>query len=1304
MSRTSLNTQKRILFLWIAFLLALTPPLAFPSSSSDEVWRNLIRRGDMDGAIDGFKGIVKDNPQDVLAHAGLGMLYPSRVTEDDPLEPLLQAIEPAPDHPLATLILFQAHNKVSSREDAQRTLQTLNHLLEQEDLPDHVRSRAQFIRADLFKRLGKWQEAEQAYQSLNFITSFWYCGPFDNNEKRGHNQVYGVEQNLNLNATYEGRHRTVFWRPVSIDPYDGYIDLHTLTAPSRESSTYLVTAFHSEEDQNCTFTFGHAGALKAWHNGQLISDMVRYHSPTPDQVNVNVRLSKGLNTLLLKLSSGEKGKYGAYVRAIPDDPEQVEWIDSKGPQEPDLTSHTPAPDQEKPVDFNQEPIALQQLKVLSESETDNPQYLVFYVLLLEAFDVADETDQISSTIISQLNSLFQGNPFLLRLLGDVEQQDNRRRLAYQKALDMDPEDLASYLSLLSYYRASSYATKGLELIKKYERYLGVPPQALMEKAGLLYRNDLREAAIDILESLIDEGKGGLKAKRLLLEHGSYRLTDQQLHEVAQEILEEDQTNNKALSTLRNYALRKGREEAFQQLMDHEQKLDPFSLAGLIDQVQYEQSRGNYQKALELLNQGLILSPDNFQLHKLAAIAYHNMGNDLEALRSLQEALNSKPSDPWCLEYQDYLQPEVDDYATPYLKPWQSIEIPESLDLSEANYVTLQHQEIIKVHSNGNASETVRDVVKVLTDSGVKMHQARGIYYQGDREKVRITRARVWKPDGTFVDAPAPERRSTASEADAARRLYGDYNVAILRFPSLEKGCTIEVEYEKKKTRENIYADYFGHIFYVGDTQMEPLVQTEFVLLTPDSRDFYWKYIPPNYPESLNQSPEDFNSEPEITENDDQRIYHWTFHEIPNLPEEPLMPFASEIIPYIKVSTFQTWDEMTDWYWNLVKDQFVSGPVVKQKTQQVLEEYKAENGYDIEDELSDWDKVKAINAWVNTKVRYLGLEFGIYGYKPHKVDQVCNAQYGDCKDKALLAMAMLKEAGIEAYFVIIRTTHLGEFDYELPMLGMFNHAIYYLPDVDGKERWIDGTATFYGADELPAADAGANTLIVKPGGDSFFKRIPHSTPEENGGTYTTVLKLDPEGNAEGSRSAEFNGLFNPVVRNTYENQAKAKERIDQVLSNQFPGSESSNIQISDLDHYDTPENLYYEMTLPQFATKRDKTLSVPSTLFEESFSQRYAQLSEREYDLVLNYPSTRTNINRITLPPDFADVDLPPDQTLETEFGSYTRTSQLEDDTVSIEETIIFKPVRVAKEDYPDFREFCRLVDLHQDEKMTVEMK
>jgi cellulose synthase operon protein C len=1294
----NVKTVFRSVFLPLCFFFSICLP-SFSAPSGHSVWLDFLRLGDIDQAIEDFQHTIQSTPDDYLAYAGLAMLSSSRNTDIDPATQLLLAVEHGRNHPEAVLFLTEAVKLVAGRDECEEALNTLQTIEQQDNLPSYLLSRLQFAKGLLFQKLGKWEEAKKAFATQNFITSFWVCGPFDNAEKGGHDMAFPPETDLSLTTVYKGKRGDVGWRKITVQPYDGYINLHSLVAPSKESSAYLVTQIESSQEQRCKLQFGHAGALKVWLNGRLQADVTRYHKAMPDQVIVSSTLKQGLNTILLKVSSSETSKFGLFARLLPAETDSVQIVELDKDRS-EITSATPGSSQKIESSSLVEPVSLQQLKALVEGPDSKPYQFIFYALLLNSLNVADEFDNTANALLSDLNNNIPNNPLVLRYLGDSEKQTNRQRLAYIKALEIDPNDQACFIRLLKYYQKSPYATTFLDLLRGWEKSNELPASARLLQARVLAGKGLREAAVDIVRAVMEDDPS-LETRTVLYDIGHPIFTESQNRDLLQKILNDNHTNGNALHALRTMALRDGNREAVENYLAQEQWLSPFSISGFVEMAKHYQARGEYQKSRHSLSQALAVSPDDFECHRLSAIAYNMLGDIENALAELNRALVIQPSDPWCLEYQEFLKPHEENYASPYRKRWEDLSIPDALDLSKANYVTLLDQCIVKVHQNGNSSETVHIATKILTDNGMQQKQAHGIYYEAETEEVRIIRARVWKPDGTFYDAPAPQRRSTASASDAASKLYGDYSVAILRFPALEKNAVIELEYEKKKKGENLYADYFGDIFYAGDTSYEPTALAEYVLITPVSRDFYWKFIPPHYPESVSTDALELGEQPSIQSSAAEKVYHWTFKNMPTIPREPYMPNYTEILPYVKVSTFQTWQDMTTWYWNLIKDQLIPGQPVKERLAQVLQDYREKMGYDIEKELSDFEKVRAINEYVNTDVRYLGLEFGIHGYKPHKVDEICNARYGDCKDKASLAIAMLKEVGIEAHFVIIRTSHLGEIDYDLPSLGIFNHAIYYLPDIDGKEYWIDGTATFYDATELPSGDEGSNTLIVQPGGQSSFKRVPFSAAEANGAVFTTVLKLDNEGNAAGYRSSEFRGLYNPIVRRTYENPVKAKEIVDRILVSSYPGSRTWNIELSDLNDYATSERLSYELEVSQFAVKRDDALVLPSTLFVDQLSQRYAHLSEREYEMVLSYRWNRSNILKIIVPDGYGNIQLPGMKNVKTEFGTYTRTCEINDGAIEIKEDLLFNAIRVPKEMYTEFREFCRLVDLYQSEKVTV---
>lgn len=1287
----------------VAFLLLLSSThlfqSAFAQANGAEVWRTFISNGSVDEAIDAFKRAVEANSNDDMALAGLGYLSAHRMHEE-PAPYFWEALHQGRTRPEATLYLLEAMRHVDDKIDALAALDQIDALLAEEDeLADHLVSRIHYARGHLLRKAGRWDDSDEAFAHLNFITSFWYIGPFDNTEKRGHNSVFGPEENLDPTSTHPGRRREVAWRPMTIQPYDGYIDLHALISPSRDSTAYLATVIESPREQRVRFGFGHAGALKTWLNGELIADMNRYHSPLPDQVMADALLREGANTLLIKVSGGARGRFGLFARLALVGDFSLAEVDANDPF--DISAHVPEAGQEILEDsLLFEPVAARQLKALGEAANRDAHRHFFYSRILQLLDIADENDQSVNNMLSQMNSFYPDNPLILTYLGDSERQSNRQRSAYARALEIDPANEAAFVRLLQHYENAPYATHGFNLIEAWQSQREVPARARLIEANLLRRKGLNDAA---LHRLATKEEPSIDTRFFTLETLGERLTDEEKARRYQAILDDDPIAMGAVHALRRLALRRGDSQAFDEWLGYERRLQPFSIVGLMDLANYLQAGDEYEASLETLREIQRVSPDDPEASRLEAVAWNALGNTQEALAALDRSLAVMPSDPWRLEYRELLQPEEENYATPFLVDWRDITIPEDFDLSKANYVNLLSQEIVKVFPNGNSRRTVREAALVLTEAGVRRQQAHVVPFETGREDVIVKRARVWKPDGTYVDAPPVEKRSAASAADAAARLYMDMHLAIVHFPALEKDAIIELEYEKISKVDNIYADYFGDQFFIGDTSLEPTARAEYILVTPSSRDFYWSYTPPNYPESIhrnNQTP-DLHPEPEMIERDDERVYRWSFEHLPALPREPLMPFPSEILPYLIVSTFESWDEMSDWYWNLIKDHLIPGTPVRERTDWVVEEYKRRNNLPIEYEMTDWDKVRAVNAYVNTGIRYLGLEFGIQGYRPRRVDDVCNAQYGDCKDKAALAVVMLEELGVEAHIVIVRTTDRGEINYDLPSLGLFNHAIYYLPDVDGKEYWIDGTATFFDATELPPGDAGANGLVIYPGGGHEFKRIDITTAANNGAIYTTVLELDRDGGASGYRTAAFRGLFNPIIRSTYENPSKAKEIIDRSLTSQYPGAQSSNIELSDLSDYSTAESVSYELSIPRFGAQLSDAISYPSNLFKDEMSPRYAQLSTREYDVVLNYPWTRTYITRLKLPTSDATVDLPPDRELKTDIGEYIRTAVVEDNQVILREELVFYPIRVPIEMYDEFREFCRLVDLYQEDRILV---
>jgi tetratricopeptide (TPR) repeat protein len=93
--------------------------------------------------------------------------------------------------------------------------------------------------------------------------------------------------------------------------------------------------------------------------------------------------------------------------------------------------------------------------------------------------------------------------------------------------------------------------------------------------------------------------------------------------------------------------------------------------------------------------------------------------------------------------------------------------------------------------------------------------------------------------------------------------------------------------------------------------------------------------------------------------------------------------------------------------------------------------------------------------VQNDVRYLFVGLNDGGYVPASADDTWKRRFGDCKGKTAVLLALLKELGIEAQPALASTVFGDGMDQDLPMLGLFNHALVRAR-IGHETYWLDGT--------------------------------------------------------------------------------------------------------------------------------------------------------------------------------------------------------------------------------------------------------
>ena len=211
------------------------------------------------------------------------------------------------------------------------------------------------------------------------------------------------------------------------------------------------------------------------------------------------------------------------------------------------------------------------------------------------------------------------------------------------------------------------------------------------------------------------------------------------------------------------------------------------------------------------------------------------------------------------------------------------------------------------------------------------------------------------------------------------------------------------------------------------------------------------------------------------------MHEWTATNSPQAFPEPDAPPLYTLLQHVRVSTAESWEELSRWYWNLSLPHLEkTTPTMTNIVRTILSALPAD--------ADGRRKIAAVFKWVSQEIRYMGLTFeeDSPGYAPHDVDVTFDNRYGVCRDKAALLAAMLRIAGFDAYPVLI---HAGaRMDPGVPT-PFFNHAIAAArlpgdPDADAAGFILMDPTNESTTDLFPAYLDGKSYLAATPEGEGL----------------------------------------------------------------------------------------------------------------------------------------------------------------------------------------------------------------------------
>lgn len=670
--------------------------------------------------------------------------------------------------------------------------------------------------------------------------------------------------------------------------------------------------------------------------------------------------------------------------------------------------------------------------------------------------------------------------------------------------------------------------------------------------------------------------------------------------------------------------------------------------------------GNFTDALEIFNKFEIDDDEYLYYHGLTCEKLNLFDEAIKAYKKIKgNEFSSKAKERLgIIEKQDSALgiKDIDKGAYEILESAPSAE-----DYPQAGALILSCDEKIEVTRQGTQVSYLHYLIKILNERGKESFSETQINYDSTYEKVELVYARTIKPDGTVADVGSRHIRDVSKYLNFP--LYSNARVYIISFPEVAEGSVIEY---KVKVYNSQLINKKDFVLSYPVQSSEPIIAAQFNISVPKESKLNIK--------TINEKYNDFkaNLAPDIQEKDGYLLYRWEFKNIAQIIPETRMPANIEINPTILISTFKGWEDVYKWWWGLAKDKIKADEGIKKKVAEL-----------IKGKISEEDKIRAIYNFCAQDIRYVAVEYGQAGYEPHSAADIFKNKYGDCKDKAILLITMLKEAGISSWPVLISTKDYYNLNEDLASM-MFNHAIAAV-SLKEKMVFLDATAQTCSFGDLPAGDQGRGVLLFKP--DLYeIKETPMFAAEHNLVKQGLKIKINKDESLNAKKTNSTYGVYDQAQRYwlTFTQPELIREALKERIQEVSIGAKLDSYKIENLDDLNKPVVLSYEFSGSEYFTSAGALRILPQL---SGVDTSLTAKDSRKYPIDFEIHDLKEISLEIEIPDNFTIKYIPETVNGESDWISFKAEYGRDHNKLYFRQKIGLRKNSVAQNDYPEFKKF-----------------
>ena len=400
------------------------------------------------------------------------------------------------------------------------------------------------------------------------------------------------------------------------------------------------------------------------------------------------------------------------------------------------------------------------------------------------------------------------------------------------------------------------------------------------------------------------------------------------------------------------------------------------------------------------------------------------------------------------------------------------------------------------------------------------------------------------------------------------------------------------------------------------------------------------------------------------------------------------PSLQEILPLVRIAptdfvyegckgNFSTWQDYGKFQLMLNKDRDALPDNIKQQV------------HALTDKLSTVEeKTKVLYDFLQKNTRYISIQLGIGGFQPFEAKYVAEKKYGDCKALSNYMVALLKEAGVTANYVIAfggRGKGSDRVDLGFPA-DYFNHVIACVPN--GKDTiWLECTSQDVSAGYMGEFTGNRKVYVVdEKSGGGYITYTPIYKYTDNVQSRQVKAVIDKDGNLQAVVNTHAAALQQDEMHDLL-HSATAEQRtkyLNEHISLPTYKIEKNDYKETKGDIPAMDETLV--ITSPNYASISGKRLFITPNIFNKS-TMKLPTDKPRKYDIELSFPFRDIDTVNITIPEGYTLESVPQNLTLNNKFGVYSALYNITPNSIQLVRLKERTKSRFPASDYEELAKF-----------------